>query len=93
MKSKTYRYDLLKWALTQTKESYRSIAARSGVSRMTLCDTVRGVSDPTASTIKATFTAFGIDPKYALDFKLKRAEFPQFRCAVVEAANRREAGR
>ena len=78
-----YRHDLLRWARERSGASYRELEERSGVSRMTLCDTVRGETDPTATTLKATFEALGLDPKYALDFKLKEA---QFRRAVVGTA-------
>lgn len=75
-----YRHDVARWQKRVTKVSYATLRARSGLSRTTLCDTVRGknargIVDPTASTIAKTFKALGLDPKYALDFKLKKAEF------------------
>jgi transcriptional regulator with XRE-family HTH domain len=83
-----YRYDLAQWRRKETSDSYAVLSERCGLSRTTLCDTVRGknargVVDPSASTIAKTFKALGLDPKYALDFKLKKAEF---RRAVVVTA-------
>ena len=48
---------------------------------MAVCDTVRGRNsrngsvDPAASTIRKTFKALGLDPKYAFDFKIKKVDF------------------
>lgn len=84
-----YRHDLLRWRRKRTGDSYADIAERAGISRMAVCDTVRGENsrtaevDPSGSTIKQTFIAMGLDPKYAFDDKLKEH---QFRRAVVEAA-------
>lgn len=75
-----YRHDLLRWRRKLTGDSYQDLADISGLSRTTLCDTVRGVIDPSASTIKKTYKALGLDPKYALDFSLRKSEFP---CAVI----------
>jgi predicted transcriptional regulator len=76
-----YRHDLLRWRRAETGETFQELADRSGVSSTTICDAFRGVLDPRASTIKAIFKATGLDPKFALDFSLRKSEF---RRAVVE---------
>lgn len=84
-----YRHDLLRWRRQRTGDTYAALAYKTGLSRMAVCDTVRGKNsrndavDPYASTIMKTFKALGLDPKYAFDFKIKER---QFRRAVVEAA-------
>lgn len=84
-----YRHDLLRWRREQTGATYAELATRTGLSRMAVCDAVRGRNsrndavDPYASTIMKTFKALGLDPKYAFDFKLKER---QFRRAVVVTA-------
>lgn len=84
-----YRHDLLRWRRQQTGDSYATIAAKARISRMAVCDTVRGRNsrndevDPTGSTIKRTFKAMGLDPKYAFDDTLRKINFGD---AVIEAA-------
>lgn len=80
-----YRYDLLQWRRERTRDTYDSIAAKASLSKSTVWEVVRGDDDidPNASTITKTFIALGLDPKYALDFSLKKT---QFRRAVVETA-------
>jgi hypothetical protein len=75
-----YRRDLLEWRFKRLKksgESYTTISKRSGVSKATLCDMVRGTTRPFPETITKTFEAFGLNPKYALDFDLKPRQFSQ----------------
>jgi len=84
-----YRYDLAQWRRKQTGESYGAIAERAGIARQVVYETVRGENskglpaNPKVETIKVTFQGLGLDPKYALDFKLKKSEF---RRAVVATA-------
>lgn len=79
-----YRYDLLNWRRAKLDNPpYEDLAERSGISSTTLCDAFRGVIDPRASTLKAIFEAMDLDPKYAMDFRLKEN---QFRRAVVVTA-------
>lgn len=73
-----YRYDLLKWRLKQLQDeghSYRTLSAESGVPISTFCDTVRGATRPFPETIKRVFKALGLNPKYAMDFQLKKKNF------------------
>lgn len=74
----TYRRDLAEWQykrLKRTGESYTKISKRTGVSKATLCDVVRGTTNPYPATITKAFEALGLNPKYALDFDLKKSQF------------------
>jgi hypothetical protein len=82
--SHDYNQKLLKWQfvnLQRQGETYRSISERSGVPQTTLCETVNGTTRPFPGTIKKTFLALGLDPKYAFDTDLKKPS--QFRLAVL----------
>lgn len=73
-----YRHDLLQWQLKKLKregESYTTISKRSGVPKATLWDTINAASKPELETITRTFQALRLNPKYALDFDLKKSQF------------------
>lgn len=77
-----YHQPLLKWQFDQLKrqgETYRSLSVRSGVPQATLCDVINGNVRPFPNTIKKTFLAVGLDPKYAYSDLKKR----QFHLAVL----------
>lgn len=78
-----YRYDLLQWRREKTGDSYDLIADRSDLSKSTVWLIIGGNTNPTASNINRVFKALGLDPKYALDFKLTEKGF---RRAVVQTA-------
>ena len=83
-----YRHDLLQWRRERTGATYAQLSDLSGLRRGVICDVVRGktnkgATNPTVATIRATYRALGLDPKYALDFSLKKNQFWR---AVVEAA-------
>lgn len=78
-----YRHDLFEWRRGKQGESYDAIADKCGLSKNTAYLIITGQTNPTASSINRISRALGLDPKYALDFKLKAS---QFRRAVVEAA-------
>lgn len=78
-----YRFDLLQERRKQTGDKYEEIAEVAGVSLNAVWKTVNGKTDPSASTMKAVFTAMGLDPRCALDFKLRKS---QVRRAVVATA-------
>ena len=76
-----YRHDLLRWRVQDLDKTYEELAKRHPVSSTSICDLARGEVDPRASTIKAVFKAMGLDPKYAMDFTLRKSDF---RRAVLE---------
>jgi len=79
-----YNQKLLKWRfeiLQRQGETYRSISERSGVPQTTLCETINGTTRPFPGTIKKTYLAVGLNPKYAFDHDLKKPS--QFRLAVL----------
>lgn len=80
-----YRHDLLIWRYNELNPppTCRELAEKAGVSHTTVNDTLRDEVKPTFSTISKMFIALGLDPKFALDFKLKKTEF---RRAVVDTA-------
>jgi transcriptional regulator with XRE-family HTH domain len=78
-----YRHDFLREKQDVTGDTYERISERAGLSKNTVYLVIQGKTNPTASTLRATFQAVGVDPKYAFDFKLRRSDF---RRAVVEAA-------
>lgn len=81
LKHMDYRHDLFEWA--SEGETYSAIADRCDLSKNTVYLIITGKTNPTASSINSISKALGLDPKFALDFKLKEH---QFRRAVVEAA-------
>lgn len=78
-----YRHDLFEWQRDERGESYDQIADRCGLSKNTVYLIIGGKTNPTASSINRVSRALGLDPKFALDFKLRKH---QFRRAVVVTA-------
>jgi transcriptional regulator with XRE-family HTH domain len=83
LKPMDYRHDLFEWRRERTGETYDAIADRCELSKNTVYLIILGKTNPTASSINRISRALGLDPKFALDFKLRKN---QFRRAVVEAA-------
>lgn len=71
----SFRRDLLQWQQDRTGDSYGSLAVKSGLSKMAVSNIIQGKQHPTTKNIKKLFLAAGLDPKYALDFKLRKREF------------------
>lgn len=78
-----YRHDLFQWRRDKRGDTYDQVADRCDLSKNTVYLIIEGKTNPTASSITEVAKALGLDPKFALDFKLKAS---QFRRAVVEAA-------
>lgn len=70
-----YRRDLMLWRQDKTGDSYGSLARKSGLSKQAVWNIMLGKSEPTVSSITKLFRALELDPKYALDFKLRKREF------------------
>lgn len=77
-----YPYELLQWRRERTGDSYQEIATRAKISLNAAWKIINGKTDPSASTLKRTFTAMGLNHKYALC----QLDESQFRRAVVLTA-------
>lgn len=78
-----FRLDLVQWRFDEGGFTYEGVAKDADLSCNAVWKLIKGKSDPSASTLKATFEAMGLNPKHALDFDLKKS---QFRRAVVATA-------
>lgn len=78
-----YRYDLYQWQREKLRVTYDQVASRCDLSKNTVYLIIEGKTNPTASSINEVSKALGLDPKFALDFKLRKN---QFRRAVVVTA-------
>lgn len=78
-----FRLDLLQWRFETGDFTYEGVARDAGLSPNAVWKLIKGLSDPSASTLKATFEAMGLNLKYVFDFNLKKT---QFRRAVVATA-------
>jgi transcriptional regulator with XRE-family HTH domain len=81
--STEYRSDLFQWRFEIVGASYDDIADRCGISKDTAWRIINGKTNPHASSINRISKALGLEPKFALDFKLRKR---QFRRAVVATA-------
>lgn len=66
-----YRHDILRRKRKELGVSYERIANKSGLSLNATWEAINGKVDPSASTLKKLYTAMGLDPRCAFDFKLK----------------------
>jgi transcriptional regulator with XRE-family HTH domain len=78
-----YRHDLFQWRRENRGDTYNDVAGRCELSKNTVYLIIEGKTNPTASSINEVSRALGLDPKFALDFKLRKN---QFRRAVVVTA-------
>ena len=78
-----FRLDLIVWRFETGDFTYEAVADSADLSANAVWKLIKGISDPSASTLKATCEAMGLNPKYVFDFNLKKT---QFRRAVVATA-------
>lgn len=81
----SFRLDLLLWQQQRNGDSYGSLARKADLSKQTVWNVMTTERDPSVSTIKKIFEGAGLDPKFALDFKLEER---QFRRAVIRGTVR-----
>jgi hypothetical protein len=73
-----YRNDLLQWRWNRLKkqgDSFDKAGVRVGLPKTTLYEVIKGQHNPTLNALTKSFNALGLNPKYALDFDLKKSKF------------------
>lgn len=84
-----HRYDLLKHRRKELGLSLEAAAIAAGVGKGTVHESERPTGNPRAGTINALSGAYGIDPSFILNQKLKKKDF---NLAVLNGRSSRQAG-